>query len=110
MGGSTFNDLPLKDRMLVGSQIDGTTQYAKATGLDLSSNTDYTPPNGETMNALIITAGAGDIDVTFENGGRAVIGFTTAANDAKEIFRSYRIVTIHGDTTTTYSGNIYPIF
>lgn len=87
--------------------------YGNATGIDISSNTDYTP--SEPMHALVVTdnagsASSGNLDVTLEGGGRMIIPCTVAANDHLVVLRGFRIATVHGDTTTTFDGLIFPIW
>lgn len=100
--------LPFKDRLLLGPPVDGSTQYDKSTGIDLSA-ANYTITGRNVINSLWVTEGSGDIDVSFESGGRMVIPVTVSAGDSKEILKWWRITTIHM-TTTTFSGYIFPSF
>ncbi len=102
-----------KSTLLVDTGHDGDTDYADATGIDISSNADYTPKPA--IHAILLTdnAGAeatGNLDVTLLGGGRMIIPCIVAAGDHLIVLRGVCIATIHGDTTSTFDGVIYPLW
>jgi hypothetical protein len=69
-----------KDKLLLGPPVDGSTQYTKETGIDVSE-ANYTVVGEDVINSIILTAGSGNIDVGFEGGGRAILPVTVSSGD-----------------------------
>ncbi len=89
------------------------SQYAAATGMDVSS-LDYAPP--APMRALICgdvqasgAAAVGDIAIELVGEGQMIIPVSVAADAHLEILRGYLIAKVL-TTGTTYTGTIFPIW
>ena len=94
---------------------DADSDYAKATGIDISSNADYTP--SKPMHGLVLTcvvaggaAAAGNIDVTLLGGGRMVLPYSVLSGESEVFLRGCVIATVHGDTTSTFTGGVFPLW
>jgi hypothetical protein len=95
-----------RDSLIVGCLPAGATNYAAATGINVSA-ADFWPD--QHMVALILDAGSGNIAIEMPNGGTMTIPFTVSAGDSKEVLRgvcAQKILT----AGTTYSGHIWPLF
>lgn len=101
----------LRNKLLIGTLPDGQLNsaganiYSKTTGVDVSA-TDFFPD--QEINQLILTEGAGNIALVFAS-GEAVLPFSVASGECKEVLRGMRIQQILS-SGTTFSGHIFPIF
>lgn len=103
--------LPSRDKLFVGCPKDAEDNYAKATGIDVSS-VAYSPD--ERMNGLVLASaasadGAGNIALTLENGGEMTLPFTVPEGESVVVLRGVRIKKIDV-TGTTFTGKIFPLF
>jgi hypothetical protein len=105
---SSVESLQHRNKLIVGCPKVGDTNYARATGINVSA-ADYTPANGVKMNALLLTAGSGNIALTLENGGKMTLPFTVDSGKCSIELLGCRIKTVE-KTGTTFNGYIFPLF
>ncbi len=108
MTAGSVNTLPFRNVMIVGCPKDGDTQYSVTTGINIAA-ADYDP--GYIMNALILTAGSGNIALELENGGAMTLPFTVDSGKCSIELWGVRIKKVKKAADgTTFTGYIFPQF
>lgn len=103
-----ISNIDYKNFLIVGCPKVGDTNYAAATGADVSSVEFRTLPP---MIGLHMTEGSGNIAVEMLNGGKMILPITVAAGDSREVLRGHKINAILSTAEgTTFDGYIFPVF
>lgn len=95
-----------RDFLIVGCLPAGATDYAAATGIDVSV-ADFWPD--QHMIGVVLDAGSGNIAFQLVNGGVMTVPFTVDAGDCRIDMRGVCIQKIL-TSGTTFSGHIWPLF